>query len=391
MSLLFLAPNPPSPRTGGGSLRMLHMARFLGERFDLDLVAPALEGADETERLLRPCCREIEFVSPSPGRARRRLLRLGPYEKDPALAAAIRRRLTSRAYAAVQVEKPAMLPYVPAGTAVPIVLDTWAFGLAGAWRALRHEPGIPTRLRNLVRLVRFSAFDAFGWPATACILVVSEMDRQRCLRARPDRRVLVVPNGVDCTAFRPGPLSDGAPPILLFTGDMGFAPNVAAAVLLVSRMFPEIRRRHPEAELRLVGRNPDRRLLDLRGPGVVVTGQVPEMLSHLHAATVYVAPHETGAGTRTKLLEAMAAGLPIVTTRIGIEGIEATPEREVVIADDPTEAAGAVLRLLADPAARRRLGTAARRLVEERYDWPRCLAPLEALYAGLLPVRTARC
>lgn len=314
--LLFLAPNPPSPRTGGGSLRMLHMARFLGERFDLDLVAPALEGADEMERLLRPCCREIEFVSPSPGRARRRLLRLGPYEKNPALAAAIRRRLTSRPYAAVQVEKPAMLPYVPAGTAIPIVLDTWAFGLAGAWRALRHEPGIATRLRNLVRLVRFSAFDAFCWPATSCILVVSEVDRQRCLRARPGRRVLVVPNGVDCTAFRPGPLRDGAPPVLLFTGDMGFAPNVDAALLLASRVFPEVRRRHPGTELRLVGRSPDPRLLALRGPGVAVPGEVPEMLPHLHAATVYVAPHETGAGTRTKLLEAMATGLPIVTTRI---------------------------------------------------------------------------
>ena len=101
MSLLFLAPNPPSPRTGGGSLRMFHMVRFLGERFDVDLVAPALEGSEEAERLLRGSCREMEFVPPSPGGMRRRLLRLGPYEKDPALAEAIRRRLTSQACAAV--------------------------------------------------------------------------------------------------------------------------------------------------------------------------------------------------------------------------------------------------------------------------------------------------
>lgn len=391
MRLLFLAPNPPSPRTGGGSLRMFHMVRFLGDRFDLDLVAPAVEGAEEAERLLRGTCRDMEFVPPSPGGVRRRVLRLGPYEKDPALAKAIRRRLTSQACAAVQVEKPAMLPYVPADTRIPIILDTWAFGLGGAVRALRHERGIATRARNLLRLARFSAFDAFCWPDTYCILVVSELDRERCLRARPGRTVLVVPNGVDSATVRPGPLRDSGPPVILFTGDMGFAPNVDAALLLASRVFPEIGRLYPDAELRLAGRYPDPRILALRGPGVTVTGEVADMTPHLHAATVYAAPHLTGAGTRTKLLEAMAAGLPVVTTRVGIEGIEATPGREVQIADDPAATVTAVLRLLANPAERRRLGAAARRLVEERYDWSRCLAPLETLYAGLLPARAARC
>ncbi len=391
MSLLFLAPNPPSPRTGGGSLRMFHMIRFLAERFDLDLVTPALPGMEEAERLLRGSCRALEFVPPSPGGTWRRVLRFGPYEKDPALANAIRRRLTTDAYAAVQVEKPAMLPYLTAETRLPIILDTMAFGLAGALRAFRHEQGIVTRARNLLRLIRFTAFDAFCWPATYCILVVSEVDRERCLRGRPGANVLVVPNGVDCAAVRPGPFRGGDPPVLLFTGDMGFAPNMDAALLLASRIFPEVRRRYPDAELRLAGRSPDSRILALRAPGVTVTGEVPDMLPHLQAATVFVAPHLTGAGTRTKLLEAMAAGLPIVTTPIGIEGIEAGHDREVLIGDTPGAMVTAVVRLLGEPSERRRLGGAARRLAEERYDWPRCLAPLEHLYAGLLPARARRC
>lgn len=391
MSLLFLAPAPPSPTTGGGSLRMYHMVRFLGERFELDLVAPALPGAEEADRLLRESCRTLEFVPPAPGGAWRRVLRLGPYEKDPALANAIRRRLASLEYAAVQVEKPAMLPYVPRDIRTPLVLDTWAFGLAGALRAFRQEPGVMTRARNLLRLLRFSAFDALAWPATHCILVVSEVDRQRCLRARPSARVLVVPNGVDCTAVRPGPFSHGGPPVLLFTGDMSFAPNVDAALRLAYRIFPEVRRRYQDAELRLVGRNPDPRILAILDPGITVTGEVPDMLPYLHDATVFVAPHATGAGTRTKLLEAMAAGLPIVTTRIGIEGIEAVHDREVLIADTPAAIVATILRLLGDPEERRRLGAAARRLAEERYDWPRCLAPLEGLYVRLLQRRLAAC
>ena len=122
-----------------------------------------------------------------------------------------------------------------------------------------------------------------------------------------------------------------------------------------------------------------------------MTGEVPDMVPHLHAATVYVAPHFTGAGTRTKILEAMAAGLPIVTTSVGIEGIDAKRGEDVLLADDPSSLVDAVLRLLGDPAERSRLGIAARRLVEDRYDWSRCLVPLETLYDGLLPRKAASC
>jgi glycosyltransferase involved in cell wall biosynthesis len=366
---------------------MFHMVRFLGERFDVDLVGAAGDGVADAGRLLTGCCHEMEFVPASPGALRRRLLRLGPYEKDPTLADSVRRRLASGAYAAVHVEKPAMLPYLPAGTSVPIILDTFAYGLTGGVRALRNEPGLIVRARNLLRLIRSAAFDAFCWPATHCILVVSEVDRQRCLRERPRQRVLVVPNGVDCEAIRPGPFSNAGPPILVFTGDMSFDPNVHAAQVLASRVFPQVHKVHPDAELHLVGRNPAARVSALLGPGIIVTGEVPDMLPHLHAATVYVAPLMTGAGTRTKLLEAMAAGLPIVTTGVGIEGIDAIDGHQVLLADPPGAFTAGVLRLLADPAERRQLGAAARRLAEARYDWSQCLAPLAPLYAELLSPR----
>jgi polysaccharide biosynthesis protein PslH len=388
MRLLFLAASPPSPSAGGGALRMFHLVRFLGERFPLDLIAPQLEGSQDAAQLLRSSCAEMEFVPPARGGVRRRWLRLGPYEKDPALAAAVHRRLAGDRYAAVQVEKPAMLPHLPKNIRIPIVLDTFAYGLTGALRAIRHERGALTRVRNLLRLVRFAAFDAFCWPTTACVLVVSETDRLRCLRARPERRVLVVPNGVDCTTIRPGPVRENERPVLLFTGDMSFEPNIQAVRMLVRDVLPSIRQTHPDTEVRLVGRNPDAHILALRGPGVQVTGEVPDMLPHLQAATVYVAPLTTGAGTRTKLLEALAAGLPIVTSTVGIEGIEAIDGRDIVIADGSRATSGAVSRLLGAPQERQRLGLAARRLAESRYDWSHCLAPLESLYGNLLsPLR----
>jgi polysaccharide biosynthesis protein PslH len=389
MRLLFLAPSPPHPAMGGGALRMFQLVQFLARRFEVDLVAPALEGTEEAARLAAQHCREVVLVPPSPGDGWRRLLQLGPYRRDPGLAETIHERLASHTYAAVHVEKPAMLPYVSTTAGIPIILDTFAYGLTGAVRALRHERGVFLRARNLLRLARFAAFDAWCWPDTHCILVVSEPDRQRCLRDRPRRRVLLVPNGVDCTAIPPKPWGTSEPPALLFTGDLSFDPNVQAAAALAIEVFPAVRRSCPEVELRLVGRTPVPRVLAFRSPGITVLADVPAMLPHLHAATIYVAPLVTGAGTRTKLLEAMAAGLPIVTSSVGLEGIEATPGSEVMIADGPAATASTVVQLLRDPGRRQRLGQAARRLAERRYDWATCLAPVETLYAELLPRRTS--
>ncbi len=370
---------------------MFHMVRFLGQHFELDLIAPALDGAEDTERLCKPYCSEVELVPPHATSKIRRLFRVGPYEQDPTMLAAVQRRLATREYAAIQVEKPAMVPYLPRDRKIPIVLDTWAYGLVGPLRALAHQAGLFSRARSLLQLVRFAMFDALCWPETHCILVVSDIDRTRCERARPGHRVMVIPNGVDCEAVRPSPVSSQDQPILLFTGDMGFGPNVDAAILLATRVFPEVRHRFPQAELRLVGRNPSPRVLHLSGPGITVTGQVDDMRPYLHQATLYVAPHFTGAGTRTKLLEAMAAGLAIVTTSIGIEGIEATHDREVIIADDPAALSRAALRLLDNPQERAQLGASSRRLVEQRYDWSLCLQPLERLYKTLSSVKAAPC
>ncbi len=391
MRLLFLAPAPPSDRHGGGALRMLHLVRFLAKRFDVDLIAPALEGQREAERLLGGICAEMEFVPIHTPSWLSRISHVGPYLTDPALVEAVRHRVGSRQYQAIQVEKPAMLPYLPKDCHLPIVLDVWAYGLSGPWRAVKHERGGFARARNLLRLTRFGFFDAFCWPSLHSLLVVSCDDLVRSERARLRRHTVVVPNGVDCSTVTAKSTYEAAKPLLLFTGDMSFQPNVDAALFLANEVFSEIRREYPEAELRFVGRNPDPRIQALAQTGVVVAGAVPDMLPYLHAATVYVAPHFTGAGTRTKLLEAMAAGLPIVTTTVGIEGIDVQPGRDVLIADTAKDTIESLLTLLASADDRRRFGLAARRLAEARYDWNRCLGPLESIYRDIASPEVLAC
>ncbi|MCC7214820.1 MAG: glycosyltransferase, partial [Nitrospira sp.] len=216
--LLFLAPAPPSDRQGGGALRMLHLLRFLGSRFQVDLIAPALDGAEDAQRLLKDVCAETMFVPQQGPGFLDRIGQVSPYVKDRALAAVVRERLASGQYGAVHLEKPAMIPYLPPHVSVPVVLDVWSYSSTSPLRILRGVGGATGRSRQLVRLIKVGIFDRFRWPMTHCVTVVSDEDRIRCERAHPGQRVLVVPNGVDCRTILPKPDHAATSPLLLFTG-----------------------------------------------------------------------------------------------------------------------------------------------------------------------------
>jgi glycosyltransferase involved in cell wall biosynthesis len=162
---------------------------------------------------------------------------------------------------------------------------------------------------------------------------------------------------------------------------MDFRPNVDAALWFARDIWPLIRAARPATTWGIVGKAPHSRLAPLReDPSITIVGQVPEMPPYLVAAGVYVIPLRMGGGTRFKLLEAMAAGTPVVSTTVGAEGVPVRSGHELLLADEPAEFAAAVLRLLDDPGLGRRLAAAARRLVTQQFDWRVVLDDLERVY-----------
>lgn len=385
--LLFLAPGPPSNRQGGGALRMLHLLRYLGSRFPVDVIVPARDAADDVSQLLSEVSIDVTTVPLQGPRLFDRLCRISPYSKDRALTSVVQERLASGAYAAIHVDTLSMMPYVPEDTRLPVVLDLRSSRQVSEFRRLRGGRQATGGSNQLIRQLQFRLFDQWCWPTTHCMTVASEEERIRCERAHPEQRVLVVPNGVDCRTIRPKPDQVMRSPLLLFTGDMAAEHNVEAAVCLATEVFPAIRREFPRSELRLVGRNPDARVSRLAGQGIVVTGSVADLHLHLREATIYVAPYVSAAGARVKLLEAMAAGLPIITTSPGIEGTRMQPGRDVLVADQPSDMIESIQTLLACQPDRERFGQAARHMAEIWYDWSRCLWPLESLYQPLVSPR----
>jgi len=193
-------------------------------------------------------------------------------------------------------------------------------------------------------------------------------------------RIVAVENGIDTTHFDPrGAFEpvEAPQPLIVFTGQMDYRPNVEAVQWFVETILPRIRRSH-RATFAIVGRNPDARVAALgRLPGVIVTGEVDDVRGWLAAASVVVAPLKLARGVQNKVLEAMAMARPVVASAAAAEGIDHAGT--IRVAADAAGIADAVIALLADRTGAAALGNAARARAIERYGWDARLAPLDAL------------
>ena len=196
------------------------------------------------------------------------------------------------------------------------------------------------------------------------VVIASDLDAARS--GLPN--VSVIPNTYPRPQRPVGNPAAGGPPVLLFQGNLGYPPNIDAAQWLATAIAPLVRVAVPEAEVRLVGR-PGTNVTQLHRPGVVtVVGEVPSMEEELVRATVAVVPIRYGSGTRVKILESFAHRVPVVSTTLGAEGLDAEDGVHLLLADDPEEFAAATVRLLGDSRLRARLTEAAEALYLDRYD-----------------------
>ncbi len=210
--------------------------------------------------------------------------------------------------------------------------------------------------------------------------VCSEEDRRYLQRIGMGRGVAVVPNGLLVPANPSPPCAD---PTMLFLGTYGFGPNCAAAHRLVTRIFPLVRQQVPEAQLIVAGNRPER-IASFRSspPGVTFTGFVPDLDALYARSRVVACPITTGTGTRLKLIEAASYGRPMVSTRIGAEGLAFEDGREIMLRDDDEGFAAACVSLLRDDAACARLGAAARARMKASYAAEGIVAQIAGIMGG---------
>jgi polysaccharide biosynthesis protein PslH len=174
---------------------------------------------------------------------------------------------------------------------------------------------------------------------------------------------------------------------LAFAGNLGYFPNVDAAVVLAREVLPMVRREMPQAELVIAGARPARAVRRLRGPGVRVVSEPSDLGAVVADAAVAVVPVRAGSGIQNKVLEAMAVGTPVVTTARAAAAIGAEHEVHLLVAEGAVETAAATVRLLRDPELGERLRRAARDHVSERFTWERAAATVEQVWQRAIEAR----
>jgi len=394
--ILFVAPRVPFPPNIGWNQRMFHSLRGLAAVGTVDLVCgreePFVEiDLDPLERLCRSV-RLVDLVSvPDPPGPRNRAAALHRYALSrhpthvaefPARALADAVEPLAREADLIWTVRLGLAEWLPQRRARTFVdLDDF--------ESVKRAQSLPPRgLRpwhwllwldnqRLRRLER-TAPRRYG----RCV-VCSDVQRTS-FPARLRERVLVMPNGFPSglLAHPPRPARE---PTIVFVGTMDYKPNVDAAFWLAKEIFPAIARRVPEARLLLVGHDSRHRLRPLAdGRRIVATGSVADVAPLVGEAAVSVAPIRAGSGTRIKILEALALGVPVVSTTLGAEGLDLVPGREIVLADAPGAFAEAVVRLLTDGATRDAMGHAGRAAVARAYDWSRIEARLGDQVRGWL-------
>lgn len=179
-----------------------------------------------------------------------------------------------------------------------------------------------------------------------------------------------VPTGVDIDFFK-ATTETRKPKSLVFLGSMDWMPNIDGVEWFAEKIWPRVKEKHPDATWKIVGRRPVPKVLALaeNDPSIEVTGTVPDVRPHLAEAALMIVPLRVGGGTRIKIFEGMATGIPCLSTRIGAEGLPVTHGENHLLADEPEDFAAEIDQAFADPAATRTIGDAGRELVAKRFSW----------------------
>jgi len=392
--ILFLAHRVPFPPDRGDKIRSHHVLKALAALAPVHVATFADDAADlaceaELARVAATHCL-VQRTKPLAWAALEALASGRPVSLPAFASARIRAYLgeilSTRPIAAIYVFSSQMAQYVPAEFAGRVVMDfvdvDSAKFEAYAQRAVQPARTLYAREARLLAGVEREVASR----ATISLLATpeeAELFRTRLGPATADVRALG--NGIDAARFDPAlvapePALSGEGPHIVFTGQMDYAPNVAAVVRFATRILPAIRRVIPTARFHIVGRSPTAPVLALAGrDGVRVHGRVEDMRTWLAGADLVVAPLEIARGVQNKVLEAMAMARAVLASPEAAIGIAAFPGREIAIAGDDATFAARATALLGDGEARRRMGGVARRFVLERRSWPAMLAELPAI------------
>ncbi len=391
-TLLFVSPRFLFPADEGGKIRTSNILRQMkGGAFHIILASPAPPDAARHQAETDGVCDTFISWPATPFSRLRRIRAL--LDRRPVSVATDDTPQGRAAVAAALAGRPDVVPdlivvdfphaavLTPGRIPVPAVVFTHNVEAEIYERHARLAKGVHHLVwRDQAR--KMTRFEGDTLRRFDRVVAVSERDA-RALTARFGLTAVdAIDTGVDLDFFQPTPPPPDPAPgegTIVFTGTMDSPANSEGIRFLMDQAWPLVLQARPQACALIVGRNPPPALVAAAPPSMSFTGTVDDIRPHVARAHLAVIPLNVGSGTRIKAFEAMAMGRPVLSTTIGVEGLDVVPGRHLLIADDAPAFAAAILTLLDDGALRRSLVTAARTLLEERFSWAQVARQFEAI------------
>jgi sugar transferase (PEP-CTERM/EpsH1 system associated) len=387
VNILFVCHRFPFPPTRGGKIRPFNIIKHLSERHRVTVASLARSAAEAAAGAgIAPYCADVEMARVSrPVQIARMVARLPTrtpssmgFFYSRRLEVGIRERLAAERFDLIMVHCSAMAQYVAGVRGVPKILD---FGDMDSQKWIdyaRFKP-FPLAAGYLLEGVKLRREEQRLAGMFDLCTATTRAEWQTLEHYGTGAATGWFPNGVDADYFAPAPAAYD-PETICFVGRMDYYPNQECMFDFCAHTLPLIQARRPGATLSIVGADPTAAVRRLgRLPGVLVTGSVSDVRPFMQRSAVMVAPLNIARGTQNKILEAMALGVPVVTSRVAAGGVDAVADRHFLVAASHQEQADAVVQILESPAERSRLSTAGRARMQTHHSWPHSMQRLDAL------------
>jgi len=380
---LFISPEAPYPLAGGGSLRTASLLNFLARQYAVDLIVFREPHADDPRQHVPPGLARRLHVVDLPANSRHalaraarnagRLARRVPplMDRFAGFGERIAAITSGQHYEVAVIEHFWCAPYWEQAAAVSdsTLLDLHNIESILHERCARQETG-PQALAHRAFQTVCRSLEEEWLPRFTYLLAASEEDARQLRNISQTANVLIYPNSIPFVDLPSAQILAGKQDMIVFSGNLEYHPNISAVRYFHEEIWPALRLRWPGLIWRLVGKNPQAVAKIVGGDNrIELSGAVSDAVPELARAKVAIVPLRAGSGTRLKIIEAWAAGVPVVSTSLGAEGLAARDGEHLLLADDARSFEQAVSSLLTSPALADRIGRAGRYLYECEFTW----------------------
>lgn len=396
MKILMLTPYLPYPLLSGGQIRTYNLLKQLSTKHEITLFA-LIKNHQEKKYIkhIKPFCKEVRVFkrSSKPFTVKnifKTAISTYPFlvirNHVPEAVNAIKTELENTHYDLIHAETFYMMPHIPP-TKTPIILVEQTIEYLGYESyAKKVSPPLKWLLQFDIKKIR--KWERFYWKKANKLITMSGKDQEyiQDYLSHPEK-VEVVFNGVDNDWFSQVPRKLPKTPTVIYVGTFKWLPNVEAAQYLIKKIWPNILKLQPNAQLKIVGNEPTKEIINYQEQyqNVKVLGKVPDIRDAFKQAHVLLAPVFSGKGTRYKILEALASGTPVVATSTAVEGLNLVHNKHVLVSNNPKELAEYVTKLFTDQELWQKLSTNGKKYVKQYYDWQPISNKLDKIYQSMQP------